>query len=292
MAASATKSVRVGTLSGAFPAYRPGRKVVTPNEVLGDMTSGEETPIEDSREPYPHIEDAEIKNHLPLVRQVVQRMLARKPPEIAVEDLISWGTIGLLDAMRKYDSTREASFATYAQYRIRGSILDYLRRSDWMPRSIRQKAHDIEAATQRLEALLGRPATDEEIAAELKVDLEEYNQAVGAIATTTVSTADLAFGRGDETAGEEVDLADTSDRGPMKHCMNTERVRILGDAIDTLPEKERIVVSLYYYEGLTMRELAEAMDLTEGRISQLHSQAMRRLRTGLEEVRPDITFEF
>ena len=98
-----------------------------------------------------HYPEAEVKNHLPLVRQVVQRMLPRKPPEIPTEDLISWGTIGLLDAMRKYDSKRDASFATYAQYRIRGSILDFLRRCDWLPRSIRQKSHDMEAATLRLE---------------------------------------------------------------------------------------------------------------------------------------------
>ena len=132
------------------------------------------------------VSDEEVRTHLPLVRQVVQRMMPRKPPEVPMEDLISWGTMGLLDAMRKYDSDRDASFATYAQYRIRGSILDYLRRCDWLPRSIRQKSHDIEEAVLRLERRFGRPPAEEEIAAELNVSLEEYAQTVGALGSSSM----------------------------------------------------------------------------------------------------------
>lgn len=240
----------------------------------------------------PHYPEAEVKNHLPLVRQVVQRMLPRKPPEIPTEDLISWGTVGLLDAMRKYDSTREASFATYAQYRIRGSILDYLRRCDWLPRSIRQKSHDMEAATLRLERQFGRPPGDEEVAKEMNLSLDEYARTVAALGSSTmIATGDLAFGRGEEVLTDDTEFTDAGDHGPMKNVLQKERVEILGRAIEALPEKERIVVSFYYYEGLTMREMADAMHLTEGRISQLHSQAMGRLRTVLADTRPEISFD-
>ncbi len=239
----------------------------------------------------PFVEE-EVKNHLPLVRQVVQRMLPRKPPEIPTEDLISWGTVGLLDAMRKYDSSREASFSTYAQYRIRGSILDYLRRCDWLPRSIRQKSHDMEAATLRLERRFGRPPAEEEVAREMNLTLEEYAQTVSAVGSTNiVAVGDLAFGRGEETLSEDEGFSDSGDHGPMKNVLQKERVEILGRAIEALPEKERIVVSFYYYEGLTMREMADAMQLTEGRISQLHSQAMGRLRTVLADTRAEIAFD-
>ncbi|MDG2308486.1 MAG: FliA/WhiG family RNA polymerase sigma factor [Candidatus Binatia bacterium] len=239
-----------------------------------------------------HYPEEEVKNHLPLVRQVVQRMLARKPPEIPTEDLISWGTIGLLDAMRKYDSKREASFATYAQYRIRGSILDFLRRCDWLPRSIRQKSHDMEAATLRLERRFGRPPGDEEIAKEMDLSLGEYASTVAALGSSTmIAPGDLAFGRGEEVLTDDHEFSDSGDHGPMKNVLQKERVVILGRAIEALPEKERIVVSLYYSEGLTMREMADAMHLTEGRISQLHSQAMGRLRKVLADTRPEIAFD-
>lgn len=251
--------------------------------------------IAPARESTPSAElfpEEEVKNHLPLVRQVVQRMLPRKPPEIPTEDLISWGTVGLLDAMRKYDSKREASFATYAQYRIRGSILDYLRRCDWLPRSIRQKSHDMEAATLRLERRFGRPPGDEEVAREMNVSLEEYTRTVSALGSSTmIATGDLAFGRGEEALTDEHEFSDSGDQGPMKNVLQKERVEILGRAIEALPEKERIVVSFYYYEGLTMREMADAMHLTEGRISQLHSQAMGRLRNVLADTRFEIAFE-
>ncbi len=239
-----------------------------------------------------HYPEAEVKNHLPLVRQVVQRMLPRKPPEIPTEDLISWGTVGLLDAMRKYDSTREASFSTYAQYRIRGSILDYLRRCDWLPRSIRQKSHDMEAATLRLERRFGRPPGDEEMAKEMNLSLDEYARTVSALGSSTmIASGDLAFGRGEEVLTEDHEFSDSGDHGPMKNVLQKQRVEILGRAIEALPEKERIVVSFYYYEGLTMREMADAMHLTEGRISQLHSQAMGRLRGVLADTRPEISFD-
>ncbi|MFP6664534.1 MAG: FliA/WhiG family RNA polymerase sigma factor [Deltaproteobacteria bacterium] len=232
-----------------------------------------------------------VRTHLPLVRQVVQRILPRKPPEVPIDDLISWGTLGLLDAMRKFDSDREASFSTYAQYRIKGSILDYLRRCDWLPRSMRQRAHDIDHAVSKLEREHGQPPSSEEIAKEMGVSLVEYGQITASLsAQTPIATADLAFGRGEEMLTSDEVLSDESECGPMKKVLRKQRVEILASAISDLPEKERIVVSFYYFEGLTMREMAEALSLTEGRISQLHSQAMLRLRGLLSDSREEICF--
>ncbi len=236
------------------------------------------------------LEEDEVRRYLPLVRQVVQRMLPRKPVEVPMEDLVSWGVVGLLDAMRKYDCRREAAFPTYAQYRIRGSILDYLRRCDWLPRSARQKSHDLEEATLRLERRLGRSAAADEIAAELKMSLDEYAQTLALVgAAPMIAAVDVGHGRGEETfpAGEL--LPEGGDNGPMRRVLRKQRVEILAHAIEQLPDKERIVVSFYYFEGLTMREMAEALHLTEGRISQLHSQAMQRLREILAAEENELT---
>ncbi len=236
------------------------------------------------------LDEEEVRTYLPLVRQVVQRMLPRKPAEVAAEDLISWGTVGLLDAMRKYDCKREAAFPTYAQYRIRGSILDYLRRCDWLPRSARQKSHDIEDATFRLEHRLGRTPGTDEIAAEMSMTLDQYTRTVATVGTAPmIATGDVGFGRNEEGFASEDVVPDGGDQGPMRKVLRKERVEILAKAIEQLPDKERVVVSFYYFEGLTMREMADSLHLTEGRISQLHSQAMARLRTLLTDDEHELT---
>jgi len=236
------------------------------------------------------LSETEVRTYLPLVRQVVQRMLPRKPAEVAAEDLISWGTVGLLDAMRKYDCKREAAFPTYAQYRIRGSILDYLRRCDWLPRSARQKSHDIEDATIRLEHKLGRTPGADEIAAEMKMTLEQYSRTVASVGTAPmIAAGDMNFGHADESFSSADVVPDGGDQGPMRKVLRKERVEILAKAIEQLPDKERVVVSFYYFEGLTMREMADSLHLTEGRISQLHSQAMARLRDLLADDEHDLT---
>jgi RNA polymerase sigma factor FliA len=238
------------------------------------------------------LDEEEVRTYLPLVRQVVQRMLPRKPAEVAAEDLISWGTVGLLDAMRKYDCKREAAFPTYAQYRIRGSILDYLRRCDWLPRSARQKSHDIDDATIRLEHRLGRAPGTDEIAAEMSMTLDQYARTVATVGTAPmIAVGDVAFGRNDEGYVAEDVVPDGGDAGPMRKVLRKERIEILARAIEQLPDKERIVVSFYYFEGLTMREMADSLHLTEGRISQLHSQAMTRLKSLLSDDEFDLTVD-
>ena len=245
-----------------------------------EREQGAKMPVES----YAGLSDADVREHLPLVRQVVQRMLARKPPEISTEDLISWGTMGLLDAIQKYDQAREASFSTYAQYRIRGSILDYLRRCDWVPRSVRQRANDIEAATADLENRLGRRPRSDEVADALGLSLQEYSETLAdCVSASLVSAAELGHGRGEEALSLDHVFADERATGPTSIVLRKQRLSLLARAIERLPEKERIAVSLYYFEGLTMREVADALDLTEGRISQLHGQAMSRLRVALTE---------
>src|SRR5213593_2377869 len=208
--------------------------------------------------------DEILRRHLPLVRRVVQRLAARKPPHIETDDLVSWGIVGLLDAIAKYDSKKEASFSTYAQFRIRGAILDHLRSLDWVPRSVRQKASLIEKVSRQLEGTLGRPPLEEEIASELGVSLDAYQELLTKVGEMSLFSLEHAIEEGD---------AD-----PLGTLLTRERVAIVAEAIRRLPERERTVVTLYYHEELTMKEVGGVLGLTESRVSQLHSQAVLRMK--------------
>jgi len=222
-----------------------------------------------------------LRRHLPLVRRVVQRLAARKPPHIEIDDLVSWGIVGLLDAMAKYDPKKEASFSTYAQFRIRGAILDHLRSLDWVPRSVRQKASLIEKVSHQLEGTLGRPPTEEEIARELGIGLESYQDLLTRVGEMSIfSLEDLGFGSGEERFQVEQRL-EAGEIDPLGALLTQERVGIVADAIARLPDREKTVVSLYYHEDLTMKEVGAVLGLTESRVSQLHSQAMLRLKGAL-----------
>src|SRR2546428_1955551 len=222
--------------------------------------------------------DEVLRRHLPLVRRVVQRLAARKPPHIETDDLVSWGIVGLLDAIVKYDAKKEAAFSTYAQFRIRGAILDHLRSLDWVPRSVRQKASLIEKVSHRLEGTLGRPPVEEEIAAELGVSLDAYKELLTRVGEMSLfSLEDLGFGGGEERFNLEQQMED-GDPDPLAAVLTQERVSLVAEAIRRLPEREQLVVTLYYHEELTMKETGAVLGLTESRVSQLHSQAMLRLK--------------
>ncbi len=219
-----------------------------------------------------------LRQHLPLVRRVVQRLAARKPPHIEIDDLVSWGIVGLLDAIGKYDPKKEASFPTYAQFRIRGAILDHLRSLDWVPRSVRQKAALIEKITHQLEGVLGRPPIEDEIAQEMGLRLEDYQELLAKVGEMSLfSLEDLGFGGGEERFDVER-VIEEGDEDPLGALLSQERVEIVSDAIGRLPEREKLVVSLYYHDDLTMKEVGAVLGLTESRVSQLHSQAMLRLK--------------
>lgn len=223
-----------------------------------------------------------LKRHLPLVKQVVQRLAVRKPPHIDIDDLVSWGIVGLLDAIKKYDPGREASFATYAQFRIRGAILDHVRSLDWVPRSVRQKASMLERTCRTLENALGRPASEEEVAAALGLGLREYQGLLSKVGEMCLlSLEDLGFGSGEERFHVRNQVENGERADPLAALLTRERIDLVADAIGRLPERERLVVTLYYHEELTMKEVGAVLGLTESRVSQIHSQAMLRLRGNL-----------
>ena len=230
--------------------------------------------------------DAVIKEFAPMVKYVANRIALRLPPHIEVDDLVSVGVLGLIDAIQKYDPTRGAKFKTYAEFRVRGAILDELRSMDWVPRSVRQKAASMDAVVQKLQAQLGRPPEDDEVAAALGLSLEDFFSTLNQTRSMPVlSLEDLGISK---DTGEQQSLLDClagkSDADPQTQLRLNELKTIIAKAIDALPEKERLMVSLYYYEELTMKEIGEVLSITESRVSQIHSKAVYRLRTKLKSV--------
>jgi len=219
-----------------------------------------------------------LRRYMPLVRRVVQRLAARKPPHIELDDLVSWGVVGLLDALGKYDATKEALFSTYAQFRIRGAILDHLRSLDWVPRSVRQKAALIERVSHELEGRQGRPPAEDEVARELGLSLESYQELLTKVGEMSLfSLEDLGFGTGEERLSLERGATEEH-ADPLGSMLGRERVSLVAEAVRRLSEREQLVISLYYREELTMKEVGGVLGLTESRVSQIHSQAVRRLK--------------
>jgi RNA polymerase sigma factor for flagellar operon FliA len=227
--------------------------------------------------------DEAVRAYLPLVRWLVQRLAARKPPQVELDEMVSWGIEGLLDAMKKYDPSKQAAFATYAQFRIRGAILDRLRGMDWVSRSVRQKASVLEKTYHQLEGSLGRPATEEEVAEALDLTLPQLHALLSEVGQMSLfSLEDLGVDAGqDRWQVEKLLEGDGTD--PMQAILSRERADLVADAIGNLPEKERTVIGLYYHEGITMKEAGAVLGLTESRVSQLHAQALLRLRGLLHE---------
>lgn len=226
-----------------------------------------------------------ILEFAPLIKLIVNRIALRLPPHVDSEDLINSGVIGLMDAIEKYDPMRGTSFKTYAEFRIRGAILDELRSLDWFPRSIRQKVNRLENTYADLERQLGRSATDEEVAEALDMGLEEFYEILAqASAVSLVSLYDM--GR-DEGGGEErtfLECIANGEEDPATALESQEVYETVGTAIERLPEKERTVISLYYYDELTMKEIGRVLNLTESRVSQIHTKAVLRLRAKLRSL--------
>lgn len=221
-----------------------------------------------------------ILRFAPLIKLIVNRIALRLPPHVDSEDLINSGVIGLMDAIEKYDPMRGTSFKTYAEFRIKGAILDELRTLDWFPRSIRQKVNRLESAYADLERQLGRAASDEEVAGALNIDLEEYYEILAqASAVSLVSLYDM--GREDGEERSFLECIASGEEGPAAALECQEVYETVGKAIERLPEKERLVISLYYYDEMTMKEIGRVLNLTESRVSQIHTKAVLRLRAKL-----------
>ncbi|MFH0810810.1 MAG: FliA/WhiG family RNA polymerase sigma factor [Pseudomonadota bacterium] len=226
-----------------------------------------------------------IRQYTPLIKYIASRIAMRLPPNVVLDDLISAGVIGLIDAIEKYDATRNTQFKTYAEFRIKGAILDELRSLDWVPRSVRKKFHRIEAAYAKLQKESGRPATDEEVAGELGVDMEEFHRLLEASRSVSLLSLDGAGSFAVNLSRDDVmdAVASTKQDDPAEALGLSELRDEVAKAIESLPTKERYVVSLYYYEELTMKEIGEVMGYTESRISQMHTKAVFRLRAKLRE---------
>ncbi len=237
-------------------------------------------------EAYKHVDSYEkeelIKSYLPLVKKVVHRLSGRLPKDVDIREMLNSGIIGLVDALEKYDPRHETNFSTYAQFRIRGAILDSFRSQDWLPRSLRFKSHKIEQAYQRIEQKLGRAADDEEVAQELGITVEELQGLLGEVGSIVMlSFEELGFGHGEERFKAEELLASRS-QDPLARLLTGEKVGLIARALDRLPEKERLVISLYFYEELNLKEIGEILGVTESRASQIRSRALIRLKNYLK----------
>ena len=229
------------------------------------------------------LRDRLIVNYSPLVKYVAGRLGSGLPAHVDEADLVSYGLLGLMSAIDRYDPERDIKFETYAIARIRGSIIDELRTLDWVPRSVRSRAREIERAIRELEGQLGRAPADTEIAAKVGITLEELEESLVDISRTSIAALDELWSTSSE--GDQVSLLDTLEDPesvkPADALDETETREALAEAISRLPEREKLVVTLYYYEELTLREIGEVLGVTESRVSQLHTKAILRLRSRL-----------
>jgi RNA polymerase sigma factor for flagellar operon FliA len=227
-----------------------------------------------------------IVAYSPLVKYVAGRLASGLPAHVEEADLISYGLLGLMNAVERFELEREIKFETYAITRIRGAIIDELRSQDWVPRSVRSRARDIERANAKLENRLQRAPTDEEMAAALDISVEEFQESLLQISTSTIAALDELWTVSD-SSGDQVSLLDTlHDPGapdPSRAVDESELKDRVADAIARLPEREKLVVALYYYENLTLREIGEVLGVTESRVSQLHTKAVLRLRSRMSD---------
>lgn len=234
------------------------------------------------------LRDQLIMDYAPLIRFVAQRIAARLPSNIDIDDLISAGVIGLMDAIEKYDPSRDNKFKTYAEFRIRGAILDELRSQDWVPRSVRDKAKKIEKTYAELEQKLGRAVSDEELSDALGIQLDEYYDMVSKVKAVTLLSIDELSGPNQQDRKSLLEcLENTSSKNPFTQLKSKGIRDLLVKHIDELPEKQKLVLSLYYYEDLNLKEIGRILEVTESRVSQLHTQAVEKLRSKLKPILTD-----
>ena len=219
-----------------------------------------------------------VERYAPLVKRIAHHLIARLPASVLVDDLIQAGMIGLLEASRNFDGTKGASFETFAGIRIRGSMLDEIRKGDWTPRSVHKNGRAITDAINKVERETGRDARDVDIAKKLEVSIEQYHQMLGEVnAGKIIGMEDLGVSE-DVVTTEQTKGSDT----PFEDLLQGSFQKALAHAITTLPEREAIVLSLYYDEELNLREIGEVLDVSESRVSQIHSQAMLKLKSKMQ----------
>ena len=222
-----------------------------------------------------------LTEHMPLVKRLAHQMKAKLPPSVEVDDLVQAGMIGLLDAINRYEENHGAQFETYAVLRIRGAMVDELRSSDWMPRSTRANMRKVEQAMAALQQQLGRPPSESEVAKSLKLSLADYQDLLGdSGGHQLVYYEDFHDEDGSDSF---LDRNAVDDADPLKSLLDTDFRQTVIDAIDALPPREKMLMGLYYEEELNLKEIGAVMGVSESRVSQLHTQAVARLRTYLRE---------
>jgi RNA polymerase sigma factor FliA len=277
----------------------PAREADSAGAVLDDAIATEVDPVAANeaalRRLWEHFKDTGdtatrerlILHYAPLVKYVAGRVGVGLPPNIEQADLVSYGIFGLIDAIEKFDINRSIKFETYAISRIRGAIIDELRAIDWIPRSVRYKAREVERAYAALEGELRRTPTEPEVAQRLGIGLDDLHQIFSQVSYVNVVALDELLTVGGEK-GDKLSLVDTLEdtraEDPVTAFENEETKFLLARAIDQLPEREKIVVTLYYYEGLTLAEIGRVLGVTESRICQMHTKAVLQLRAKLAEV--------
>jgi RNA polymerase sigma factor for flagellar operon FliA len=224
-----------------------------------------------------------LTDHMPLVKRLAHQMKAKLPPSVEVDDLIQAGMIGLLDAIGRYEDNHGAQFETYAVLRIRGAMLDELRANDWMPRSTRQNMRKVEQAMNALQQQLGRPPSESEVAKSLKLSLAEYQDMLGDSGGHQLLYYEDFRGDDDDGGAGFLDRYAVDDADPLRALMETDFRQAVIDAIDALPPREKLLMGLYYEEELNLKEIGAVMGVSESRVSQLHTQAVARLRGTLRE---------
>lgn len=233
----------------------------------------------------PNAREKLIEHYIPLVQYLAGRVAIHLPDNIDSNDLLSYGVFGLMDAMDKYDLKRDIKFETYASTRIRGAIIDGLRSSDWIPRSVRTRARQVNQATRELENQLGRSPAHHEVAAALDMPLPKYHETLEQIRTISLLSLDDVINI--ESDSEPIKLLDTimdEDAQVDANLLETELKQELANSIDELPERERLVVSLYYHDGLTLKEIGHVLEVSESRVCQIHAKAINFLRSRLERL--------
>lgn len=222
-----------------------------------------------------------VEDYASLVKRIAHHTMMRMPACVQVEDLIQAGMIGLLEAAQKYDASRGASFETYAGIRIRGSIVDEMRRGDWAPRSVHRNARRVQQAINQVESRTGRDASDQDVAKQLGVDLNEYHSMIQDTASSRLFSYEETFG--DDDSGLDSDGASMAFTPPLEGLQRESLKQSLAQAISQLPEREKLVLALYYDEELNLKEIGQIIGVSESRVSQIHSQAALRLRARMAD---------
>lgn len=248
-------------------------------EVIADILEYKKAPPREQD----RLRNSVVRRYAPLVKLIANRMIRKLPPQVDINDLINTGILGLIDAIDKFDPGRDIKFETYAEFRIRGAILDELRNLDWVPRSIRQKIHDMHRAIERLESKHQRPPTDAEMAKEMGIDIEEYYRLLDqSSGVNLISFEDLGYNSSASQRRNALEYFKEPHSENLISLLNLREVRdLIAAVVEELPKNERFVISMYYFDELTMKEIGLVLGITESRVSQIHNKAVIHLRSKL-----------